>query len=65
MDTLSLFKFKFHIIDITEHKIKGDIPINNVEIPGSHNLLYDASSTTHGGTSFYIKNSIAYKKEKI
>ena len=64
VDTLSLFKFKFHIIGITEHKIKGDIPINNIEIPGSHISLYDASSTTHGGTGFYIKNSFAYKKRE-
>ena len=56
MDTLSLFKFKFHIIGITEHKIKGDIPISNIEIPGYHDD-HDASSTTHGGTGFYIKNS--------
>ena len=64
MDTLSLFKFKFHIIGITEHKIKGDIPISNIEIPGYHKFLYDGSSTTHGGTGFHIKNSLAYKKRE-
>ena len=36
---LSLFKYDFHIIAITEHKIKEDYPIQNIEIPHIMNLF--------------------------
>ena len=57
--------FQFHTIGITEPKIIGGIQIRNIEIPGYHNFLYDVSSTTHGGTGFYIKNSLVYKKRRF
>ena len=58
--TLSQLKFEFHVIAITEHKIRDSTPIHNIEIPGYHDFIYDSSETSYGGTGFYLKKSLAY-----
>ena len=51
---LSLLKFDFHIIGISEHKIhKHDC--NSIR-----NIDFDPTETSHGGTGFYIKESLVY-----
>ena len=50
--TLTQLKFEFHVIAITEHKIRDTIPIQNIEIPGYHEFIYDSSETSHGGDWF-------------
>ena len=41
--TLSHLKFEFHVIALTEHKIRHSIPIQNIEIPGYHEFIYDST----------------------
>ena len=36
------------------------LPIQNIEIPGYHDFIFDSSETSHGGTGFYVKKSLAY-----
>ena len=61
--TLSLLKTKFDIIGITEHKIKEfNTPISNIDIPGYQPFVFDCSDTSHGGTGFFIKNSVVCNK---
>ena len=60
LTTLTPLKFEFHVIAITEHKIRDTIPIQNIEIPGYHEFIYDSSETSHGGTGFFVKRSPAY-----
>ena len=60
--TLSLLKTKFDVIGITEHKIMKDTQISNIDIPGYQPFVFDCSDTSHGGTGFYIKNSIVFNK---
>ena len=60
--TLSLLKTKFDVIGITEHKIKKDTQISNIDIPGYQPFVFDCSDTSHGGTGFYIKNSIVFNR---
>ena len=36
--------------------------ISNIDIPGYQPFVFDCSETTHGGTGFYIKNSIVFNK---
>ena len=59
--TLSSLKIKFDIIGISEHKINSNGPIINIDIEGYKPFIYDISETSHGGTGFYIKNTINYK----
>ena len=58
---LSLIKTKFQIIGITEHKIRDTIPIANINLAGYHDFIYNPTQTTHGGTGFYVKDSLVYK----
>ena len=60
--TLSKLKFDFHIIGITEHKIKDEIPTANIDIPGYYEFIYNPIETTHGGTGFYVSKSLIYKR---
>ena len=59
---LSLLKFDFHIIGISEHKIhKNDCnSITNIDSDGYHPFVFDPTETSHGGTGFYIKESLVY-----
>ena len=58
---LSLVKFQFDVVGITEHKIQKDTgPISNINIPGYHPFLYDPIQTSHGGAGFYIKDTLNY-----
>ena len=57
---LSLLKFKFDIIAITEHKILKDSAITNINLDGYYPFEYDPIETTHGGTGFYIDKSIDF-----
>ena len=52
------------VIGITEHKIikEINIPIANIDIPGYQPFVFDCSDTFHGGTGFYIKNTVIYNK---
>ena len=61
--TLSELKINFNIIGITEHKIHKDaIPSANIDIEGYRPFLYDPTSSSHGGTGFFISKSINFKK---
>ena len=60
--TLSKLKFDFHIIGITEHKIKDEIPTANIDIPGYHEFIFNPIETSHGGTGFYLSKSLIYNK---
>ena len=58
---LSLLKYKFDVIGISEHKIfKDTLPSNNIIIPGYHEFIFEPTGTTHGGTGFYLKDNIDY-----
>ena len=58
---LSRLKHTFDIIGISEHKIaKHSQPSNNIEIPGYNEFEFEPTSTSHGGTGFYIKNDLDY-----
>ena len=60
---LASLKVKFDIIGITEHKIRKDMdPIINSDIDGYRTFLYDPTESTHGGTGFYISQSINFIK---
>ena len=56
--TLTQLKHKFNVIGITEHKIKTKIAkaCSNIDIPGFNKFLFTPTSTTHGGTGFYVRN---------
>ena len=58
---LSLMKIDFQIIGITEHKIKDLTPISNVKLAGYHEFIYTPTQTSHGGSGFYIRDSLAFK----
>ena len=55
------------MIGITEHKIQKEniASTSNIEIPGFHPFIFDCSDTTHGGTGFYVKNSIVYNRDDL
>jgi len=55
-------KIKFCIIGITEHKITGKIPLSNIKLSGYHDFIYTETQTTHGGSGFYISESLTYKR---
>ena len=57
--TLSLLRNEFHVIAITEHKIrKGVEMLANIDIPGYKPFIFDSTATTHGGTEFYVNESL-------
>ena len=55
-------KIDFQIIGITEHKIKDLTPISNVKLAGYHEFIYTPTQTSHGGSGFYIRDSLAFKR---
>ena len=59
---LPLMKIDFQIIGITEHKIKDLTPISNVKLAGYHEFIYTTTQTSHGGSGFYIRDSLAFKR---
>ena len=60
--SLSIFKTKFHIIGITEHKITTDTDsIVDLEIEGFRPFIYDTTNTTHGGIGLFISEILNYK----
>ena len=60
--TLASLRIKFDIIGISEHKINSNSSTLNLDIEGYKPFLYDSSVTSHGGTGFYIRNSINFIK---
>ena len=59
---LSLVKVDFQIIGITEHKIKEVTPISNIKLAGYHEFIYTPTQTSHVGSGFYKRDSLAFKK---
>ena len=61
---LSLLKPDIHVIGITEHKLNNNDVNNttNINLEGYHPFLFDPTETTHGGTGFYIKDSLVFKR---
>ena len=60
--TLSLLRNEFHIIALTEHKIrKGVDTLVSIDIPGYKPFIFDATETSHGGTGFYVEESLQIK----
>ena len=61
--TLSLIKKQFQIIGITEHKIQKDCdPIVNIDLEGYKPFIFDPTESSHGGTGFFISNSLSHMK---
>ena len=61
---LSLLNADFHI-GITEHKILEDEPIvKNIDLPGYHTFHYQPTETLHGGTGFYVMDSLVFIERK-
>ena len=62
---MTSLNFNFHIIGISEHKIRKDtLPSNNISIPGYEEFIFETIETTYGGTGFYIKDNIDYITRK-
>ena len=61
---LSLLKFNFQIIGISEHKIhkSSESSISNIDLKGYHPFVFGSSETTHGGTGFFIHESLVFIK---
>ena len=61
---LSLLKFDFHVIGISEHKIhkNGSNDISNISLPGYYEFEFDPTETSHGGTGFFIKESLVFNR---
>ena len=55
-------KVDFQIIGITEHKIKEVTPISNIKLAGYHEFIYTPTQTSHGGSGFYIRDSLVFNK---
>ena len=61
---LTLLKPEIHIIGISEHKIHKNDTNNatNINLEGYHPFVFDPTETTHGGTGFYIKDFLVFKR---
>ena len=61
---ISLLKPEIHVIGISEHKIHSNETNNtsNTNLEGYHPFIFDPTETSHGGTGFYIKDSLVFKK---
>ena len=57
---LSFFDYKFDIIGLSEHKISFNSP-SNYNLKG-YNFCYNPTTSTHGGTGFFISNKLSYIK---
>ena len=58
---LSQLKFDFHVIGITEHKIhKDNTPTTQIKLDGYNDFHYDYTETSHGGTGFFVKETITF-----
>ena len=57
---LTLLKPEICVIGISEHKIHSNDINNatNINLEGYHPFVFDPTDTTHGGTGFYIKDSL-------
>ena len=57
---LSLLKFDFHIIGISEHKIHKNYynSTTNIDLDDYHPLVFDHTESSHGGTGFFFKESL-------
>ena len=55
-------KTDFQIIGIIEHKIKDLTPISNVKLAGYHEFIYTPTQISHGGSDFYIRDSLELKR---
>ena len=58
---LSLIKFDFQIIGITEHNISDLTALSNITISGYQIFVYTPTKSTQGGTGFYVKNNANFK----
>ena len=59
---ISLIKFDFQIIGITEHKISDLTSFSNISISDYHNFVDTPTKFTHGGTGFYVKNNVNFRR---
>ena len=58
---LSMMKFNFTIIGLSENKIRSNCFINNISLPGNTSC-YDKTKSRQGGTGFYINDKLSYAK---
>ena len=60
---LSLLEFPFHIIGISEHKIqkRDGNSISNIDLKGYLPFVFDTTETTHGGTVFFVHDSLVFR----
>ena len=63
---LTLLKPEIHVIGISEHKIHKNYTNNttNINLEGYHPFVFDPTETSHGGTGFYIKDSLVFNKRR-
>ena len=57
---ITLIRFKFPIIGLTEHKIGKNLPVSNVNIPG-YNFCFDPTKSSHAGTGFSSQKNLHLK----
>ena len=62
-NVLSMMKFNFPIIVLSEHKISSNSCINNISSPG-YTFCYDETKSTRGGTGFYMNDKFSYIKRE-
>ena len=58
---LSILDFDFDVIGISESRIKNDVPIANLDIPG-YKYEHTPTNTSTGGTLIFVKNCFNYEK---
>ena len=58
---LSLLKYSFDIIGISEHKINKDAKYTDFDLPG-YTFSFNATDSSHGGTGFFISNNLTFKE---
>ena len=64
---LSLVEFNFQIIGVSEHKVQKRVEnsMSNIDLEGYHPFVFDTTETTHGGTGFFVHESLVFKKGMI
>ena len=59
---LSLIKWNFQIIGLSEYKTGLNTPINNLSLPG-YAFCFDETKSSHGGTDFFINEKYLSTKQ--
>ena len=60
---MSLMKFNFPIIGLSEYKFGSNSLINNISSPG-YIFCYDETKSTHSGIGFFINEKTSFIKRE-